>query len=378
MNSAVLTTQFAKPDRSCARAITDGAALVQEYDELIHVINAMPHLVAILDENRQIVGANQPLIDLLGEGVVDNVLGRRPGEAVACEHSTENPAGCGTSESCRECGAVLAILAAQNGEVSEKECRISQSTGDSLDLAIKTSPITLGGRYFTLFSAQDIAGQKRREVLERTFFHDIINSAGGLQGIADLLKDSGDPDEIAELTTMLASLSSELLDEIRAQRELLAAERWELQPKVEVFNSKSLMEELKYLYQRHPVGEGKKVHLDEGCADLDIRSAKALLFRVVGNMTKNALEASAPEGKVTLGCDRDGDHARFWVHNSTVMPQEVKLQVFNRSFSTKGSGRGIGTYSMKMLTERYLNGKVSFRSEEGEGTTFTSKVAIKP
>jgi signal transduction histidine kinase len=52
------------------------------------------------------------------------------------------------------------------------------------------------------------------------------------------------------------------------------------------------------------------------------------------------------------------------------MPKEVQMQIFQRSFSTKGKGRGIGTYSIKLLTETYLGGKVSFRSEERHGTTF--------
>jgi signal transduction histidine kinase len=52
------------------------------------------------------------------------------------------------------------------------------------------------------------------------------------------------------------------------------------------------------------------------------------------------------------------------------MPKEVRLQVFQRSFSTKGADRGLGTYSVKLLTEKYLKGKVSFSSQQGEGTTF--------
>ena len=52
--------------------------------------------------------------------------------------------------------------------------------------------------------------------------------------------------------------------------------------------------------------------------------------------------------------------------------QEV-LGVFSyRSFSTKAdTGRGIGTYSMRLFGQRYLGGRVDFTSEEPEGTTFT-------
>jgi len=48
------------------------------------------------------------------------------------------------------------------------------------------------------------------------------------------------------------------------------------------------------------------------------------------------------------------------------------MQVFNRSFSIKGGDRGLGTYSIKLLSERYLNGEVGFTSEEGTGVASSS------
>jgi signal transduction histidine kinase len=88
-------------------------------------------------------------------------------------------------------------------------------------------------------------------------------------------------------------------------------------------------------------------------------------------MLKNALEASGFGDTITLKCYQKGDEIFFSVNNPLVMPKETQLQLFNRSFSTKGAGRGLGTYSMKLLTEKYLKGKISFVSEEGIGTTFT-------
>jgi len=53
------------------------------------------------------------------------------------------------------------------------------------------------------------------------------------------------------------------------------------------------------------------------------------------------------------------------------MPHNVQLQIFQRSFSTKAqTGRGIGTYSIKLLGEQYLGGKVEFTSREPDGTAF--------
>ena len=75
-------------------------------------------------------------------------------------------------------------------------------------------------------------------------------------------------------------------------------------------------------------------------------------------MLKNALEATSPSGTVTLACIETNDAVTFLVSNPEVMPQEVQLQIFQRSFSTKGeAGRGIGTYSMKLFGERYLGGR---------------------
>lgn len=75
-------------------------------------------------------------------------------------------------------------------------------------------------------------------------------------------------------------------------------------------------------------------------------------------MIKNALEASLPASTVTISSKRDKEIVRFSVHNGTYMPRDVQLQLFQRSFSTKGIGRGLGTYSMKLLGEKYLKGKL--------------------
>ena len=63
---------------------------------------------------------------------------------------------------------------------------------------------------------------------------------------------------------------------------------------------------------------------------------------------------------MTVRCRELGREVVFSVHTPQVMPPEVQMQVFQRSFSTKAkTGRGIGTHSMKLLGERYLGGRVA-------------------
>ncbi|MEJ2199760.1 MAG: ATP-binding protein [Desulfuromonadaceae bacterium] len=88
-------------------------------------------------------------------------------------------------------------------------------------------------------------------------------------------------------------------------------------------------------------------------------------------MVLNALEASAAGETVRLRLLIDEAAVTIVVINRGEIPKEVQLSIFKRSFSTKSSsGRGIGTYSMKLFGERYLGGKVGFSSEQGETRFF--------
>jgi signal transduction histidine kinase len=102
-----------------------------------------------------------------------------------------------------------------------------------------------------------------------------------------------------------------------------------------------------------------------------------LLKRVLTNMVKNAIEASAEGHSVTIGSQLIDSKVNFWVKNENVIPDNVQLQIFQRSFSTKGISRGLGTYSMKLIGEKYLKGKVSFQSNEKTKTIFTIDLPTK-
>jgi sensor histidine kinase regulating citrate/malate metabolism len=65
------------------------------------------------------------------------------------------------------------------------------------------------------------------------------------------------------------------------------------------------------------------------------------------------------------------------VHNPGHIPEQVQLQIFQRSFSTKGPGRGLGTYCMRLIGERYLKGQITFISIEKDGITFKASIPLK-
>jgi signal transduction histidine kinase len=377
-------TDFAPAERADKKTVCQQAEKLKKSDMLDSLLNAVSDPILILNQQRQIVYANKAFTDLVGQRH-DEVVGLRPGEAINCIHAFTKPGGCGTTEHCSMCGAARGILAAQCGRRDVQECRIltgsAKETG-AFDLRVTTTPFNFNAEdnaSFTMFAAVDISGEKRRQALEHIFFHDIANTAGAISGLTELMlvSKSIDPDQAEELVSMLHQTSDRLIDEIMAQRQLLAAEQGELAVRPEMVYSVDFLQRMMDVYGNHHIGEGKFLRLDSGSAQVAFWSDEAILGRVIGNMMKNALEASKTGDTVTAGCEQREQSVRFWVHNPKPMPREVQLQLFQRSFSTKGSNRGLGTYSMKLLTETYLNGQISFKSNEAEGTTFMATYPLE-
>ena len=177
-------------------------------------------------------------------------------------------------------------------------------------------------------------------------------------------------EEMEEAGRNLLLASEELVREIEAQRALTLAERGELAVRLETLRSGVLLDRTLRKVGRLDSARGKTLVLAEGSQDLEFLSDPGLVGRILLNLVRNALEAAGSGERVTVGSTGEEEGVCFQVHNPGFMPEEVQLQLFQRSFSTKGAGRGLGTYSVKLFAERYLGGRVSFRSTPGEGTVF--------
>lgn len=357
-------------DRYAAEQIAQQAQEWGDRPDLIAVMDAIPQVLLILNDRRQVVFANRSAVETAGADSTDSLLGMRPGELLECEHAKERSGGCGSTEACCHCGAFKAIAECGTGSAASDECRLLQfRTGRAMHFRISTTPFQLGSRQYCIVSMSDMSDEHRRRNLERIFFHDLLNIVGAMTGYTRLLEEA-EASQRPHLSQSILRLADNLVEEIRSQQELTLAENGELQVHPERCSSRELLQELAAIYRNHPVATGKFIFLAEPSPDLDFTTDRRLLGRVVGNMLKNALEASGPGQRVTVGCALEGAALDFWVHNSAVMPRQVQLQVFHRAFSTKGIGRGLGTYSMRLLSERYLRGEVSFSSGQETGTTF--------
>ena len=347
------------------------------------VLNLVPGISFILNSSRQVMFANAKMLAAFGLDLSD-VIGARPGEIVGCIHALEMPGGCGTAEACRLCGAVNAVIEAfRTGEKTARECRIAtRVAGKSGSLDVLVTAVIAESREIgriALVSMEDISDTKRREILERIFFHDIMNSLSNLQACVTLLKiEAGSRVEENQYYSLLSSTTDGLIDEVRRHREVITMEKGELTVEFMEIEASLLVRDKIEQVEVADCAIGKRVAFRADDSRTTIRTDPVLLGRVVGNMLKNALEASGEGDEIGVSRKEAGERIEISVHNAQYMPREIQLQLFQRSFSTKGSGRGTGTYSMKMLCEDYLHGSIGFFSDEEGGTTFTLSLPSRP
>lgn len=367
-------TTFAAPaGRADEASLKAGAAICVEDPLTTFLLDSLQGHVAILNEQRQILAANPALREALGTEWRGPGGGDRPGEAFHCVHAEEGPEGCGTSRACAHCGYLLTLLAVDEAHPqAEGECRLALRRGrrwEARDFQVRVSLLPVGGHRFKAVAFRDISGEKRREVLERLFFHDMANILQGLHGWSESLSEGTVRAEDA--AERILAISERLGQEVHAHRRLLQAERGTLHAAPALLQAGSLIQEVVSLLARHPASCARRIETLSVPSPASFTSDPDLLLRVLYNMALNALEATSPDQAIRLSFGWHGSRPHFAVHNPGAIPEEIQHQIFQRSFSTKAAtGRGLGTYAMKLFGENLLHGAVGFHSTPGTGTTF--------
>jgi signal transduction histidine kinase len=347
---------------------------------LSELLNSMPSAAAILTPERQIIFANTNLVTSLGYKSLESILGSKPGEALHCLHAIENEDMCGISESCKVCGALKAMKNTQaTRKISVSEMRLQAVLGGltvNRDFRLTVTPIQMNEKVYMILYINDISHEKRRLVLEKIFFHDVLNKVSSLHGISRILHTETSLDRIGDLLNIVDFIISDMTGEILEQREITAAEKGDLNIRKEHVSLSKLLNRIASQVHLLSNPNKAKIKVEMKASDTMLLTDPILLNRVITNMIKNAMEASIDDETIELKAVSYPDKVIVSVHNKAVLDNEVRLQIFQRSFSTKGNGRGLGTYSIKLLTERYLCGKVSFSSSEEEGTIFYIELPI--
>jgi nitrogen-specific signal transduction histidine kinase len=343
---------------------------LEENKGLLYLIDNVQHLSLIINEDEDIIHVNKSFIQFFDFNINDSMVKCKFSDVIKCVSLDEVRTNYKFNEISTNSIHNSIIAAFKNSKDEVKEiCRVFIKGDKYFDSLITALPLNLKKHNLIMLSMADISDIKWKETLEKFFFHDILNSAGALRECLNLL-DGTNIEEDIELLSISKKISKNLIDEIISHRQFLMAERNEYVPDITTFDCSEILNDVSDKAKYSFLADDKNLKVSKKSEKLIISTDKTLLSRVIFNLVKNALEASRRNETVELYCIADDNKIEFIIKNVNVIPQNIQLQMFNKSFSTKGPGRGLGTYSAKFLTEKFLNGKVFFESNETLGTIF--------
>ena len=376
-----MKTHFAPAQRADADQLDLDVRIVSTHPLIDGLMNMASGLLAVLNEQRQLLAVNDSFLNLLGIADPAQVIGLRPGESFHCIHAHEMPGGCGTSELCASCGAAVAMVACMEGNMPvEKKCAVSaMRNGKLADLIFKVRavPVIFDRRRYLLLFLNDISKEQQWGNLERMFYHDVNNIICAISSRSELMLLDPNAD-VEKMAREINALSMRLSGEVSIQRQMFQTGLSTYQPLYRDVSVHRLLADIRNVFLNHPAAAGRFLNIREPADACVIETDYSLTVRILTNMVANALEATAAGGYVEFYTGMENGSICFCVRNEGVMPPHIAGRVFQRNFSTKeGAGRGLGTYAMKYFGETVLNGQVDFISSAQEGTIFRFRFPLK-
>jgi len=161
------------------RALAETAeGLRVEKMNLDAIIESSPIAMFILDENTNIVRINSEARALTEGHRSDDLLLHRPGNALGCVHSSEDPRGCGYSADCPLCPVRNGIerLIASGGEMHGDEVVLElmrNGAPQKFWIKIGAGSVQINGRRHLCVAMEDISGRKQAEIERETLIGEL-------------------------------------------------------------------------------------------------------------------------------------------------------------------------------------------------------------
>ncbi|MDY6971855.1 MAG: ATP-binding protein [Thermodesulfobacteriota bacterium] len=139
----------------------------------------------------------------------------------------------------------------------------------------------------------------------------------------------------------------------------------------------TILEQVLREFQPRANQQGVKIlaNIEQGLS-LTIDSSQ--IFTALSNIMSNALESMPDGGELKLDAKHEPDHILITILDTGPgIPKEDLNSVYDPFFTTKTRGAGLG---LSMVHQIVLNhdGEIKIESREGEGTTVTLRLPVKP
>jgi len=216
---------------------------------------------------------------------------------------------------------------------------------------------------------------KLREDVERITRHDLKTPLNPILSYPALMKhDDNLTEKQLSYISKIESAGRKMLNMINMSLDLYKMEQGTYQVKsekvdlVQIFAE--IMDEIKIRFKTKRLTadiliDGERIRES---AQFNLNCEKLLMYSMLSNLYKNAVEASPKKGKLTIAMNH-GKIISISLHNQSAVPEEIRDTFFHKYITArKSGGTGLGTYSAKLIVET-LGGQISLDTSTADGTT---------
>jgi PAS domain S-box-containing protein len=337
-----------------------------------NLFDEVPVSICVIDRDYKIVKANRRFNSEYGEATNRQCYQVYKGRATRCEN----------------CAAMLTF---DDGRIRSRQEQGADRNGTKSHYLVHIVPITRsrGDIPYLIEMSTDITPVKRLEQEKREaerlaavgetvagIAHGIKNVLMGLEGGMYAVNtgiEREDDERIArgwgmleENVTRISQFVKEFLDFAKGRRAQVA-----------LTDPNEPVRQVMRLFSEKAAGADilltTDIQEDIEPAPLDSDGIAACLANLVSNAIDACLLSGTKRSYVVMLSSREEDGTLVYevVDNGQGMDYEITKKVFTKFFTTKGSdrGTGLGLLTTKKIVHQH-GGRISFTSEEGEGSTF--------
>jgi two-component system, sensor histidine kinase and response regulator len=213
------------------------------------------------------------------------------------------------------------------------------------------------------------------EDVERITQHDLKSPLNPILGYAQLMRlDDNLTEEQLDYLYIIESSCHKLLDMINLSLDLYKIENGTYVVKTEIVDLSQIITAIIEENRSHL--KSKSLIVDtfiNGCPAVDgvhfnLKSENLLIYSMLSNLFKNAMEASPKNERITIVMENDEKRAMS-IHNMGDVPNEIRSTFFEKyATAKKYGGTGLGTYSARLIAET-IGGQISLDTSTENGTT---------
>jgi PAS domain S-box-containing protein len=262
------------------------------------------------------------------------------------------------------------------GEEEAYEAVGLRKDGTTFPCEVRPSAVRQNGRTFRVIAVLDISARKEAESMrrdmDRMFRHDMRTPLAGILSAPKVLMAEGNLSPFQEeLLEAVEEACYKMLGMLRVSMDLPRLEDGTFTPEPSSFDFARLLRRILSLQSAYARSRGigtRVVAGGDSSAVGRMVGDEVLLFNMMTNLYRNALEASPRGGVVAIShvC-RDG-RVTIEIRNSGTVPEEMRDNFFDKyATSGKPGGQGLGTYSA-MLVARAHGGTIELDTAT-EGAT---------